>query len=242
MSLTLAELAIHIHGSIDLFEKHELDYYQNGKQTLEEACKRKDLDFSKINIELNLLQDHSNQHINMEDLGVERLMDFINVKYHSKEKSALSNIHTNIQKVLKDKNNDQAFVDFVENIEEIFRALMDNFIRHCNKEDKVLFPYIKKLVELRANKTKLSSHHISLLKNPIRILESEHEKAVGMLLDIKKWMNECNLPKNASVAYVSLIEDMKEFEKDLHMHLHLENNILFPKCIAIEEELKRRIE
>ncbi|OFY84613.1 MAG: hypothetical protein A3K10_00745 [Bacteroidetes bacterium RIFCSPLOWO2_12_FULL_31_6] len=178
----------------------------------------------------------------MNEMGIERLMDFINVKYHSKEKDVLSNIHANIKQVLEEKNSDQPFIHFIENIEEIFRDLMDSFIKHCNKEDRILFPYIKKLIELSTGKTKLAQHQISLLKNPIQILESEHQKAVEIMLDLAKWTDHLDVQKNASVSYRLLIKNLKEFEKDFHMHLHIENNILFPKCIALEDELKKRIE
>lgn len=242
MSLTLAELAIHIPGAIDLFEKHKFDYYQNGNRTLEDVCKKKHLDLKKINTELVFFQEHTSHHINMDEMGIERLMDFINVKYHSKEKSVLSNIHANIKKVLEERNSDKSFVHFIENIEEIFRDLMNSFLKHCNKEDRILFPHIHKLIELRKSKSKLTSQQIPLLKNPIHILESEHQKAVEIMLDLTKWTDRLDIPKNASVSYTLLIENLKEFEKDFHMHLHIENNILFPKCIALEDELKKRIE
>lgn len=242
MSLTLAELAIHIPGSIELFEKYEFDFYQNGQQTLKEACKKNDLSHSKISAELNSLPKNSTYHINMDEIGIERLIDFINIKYHSKEKEILSTIHFNIQSVLTEKNNDKSFVHFIENIEEIFCDLMDNFIRHCNKEEEILFPHINKLLQLRAGKAKLTSNQVAVLKNPIQILVADHEKAVEIVSDIKKWTNRLNIPKNASAAYLVLIKSLKEFEKDFHMHLHLENNILFPKCIALEDELKKRIE
>ncbi len=244
MSFSLAEIAINCRESIDLFEKYELDYYQNGKQTLEDACKEKKLSFSEIDNELNLLQKqpkNNSLYINMGELGITQLLYYINGEYHSKEETILSHIHTTIQKVLKEKTEKKSFTQLVENIEEIFNDLKKKFIQHCDNEEKILFPYVKKLLEARRCETNLLSHKISLLKTPIRMLENEHKEAAIVLSDIKKWTDNFFIPDNAPETFRTMMRGFKAFEKDFHNHLHIENNILFPKLIALEEELNNKI-
>ena len=244
MPLTLAELAIHIPASINLFEKYDLDYYQNGKQSFKEACKEKGLSHSEIDVELTRLQNEpkGTYPLTLEDMGIDRLIDFVNGQYHSNEAQVLSSIHDNIQQLLLDKNCEKPLLNLLEDIEIKFKELMEKLIQHCKKEDEILFPYMRKLFELRRDKSVISSSQtISLIKNPIRVLEAEHVQAANILSEIKKTANNFTAPSNAHSEYVTLMESLKEFEKDLHMHLHIENNILFPKLIALEEELTNRI-
>ena len=243
MSFTLAEIATDCRESIDLFEKYELDYYQNGKQTLEDACKEKRLSFSEIENELNVLQEqpkNNSLHINMGELDISQLLYYINGEYHSKEEAILSHIHSAIQKISKEKVGDKNFIQLVENIEEIFNDLRQKFIQHCNNEEKILFPYVKKLLEARRNKTNFLSHKISLLKNPVQLLLFEHKEAVMVLSDIKRWADNFFIPDNAPQTFRTMMRGFKAFEKDFHNHLHIENNILFPKLIALEEELNNK--
>lgn len=244
MSLTLADLAIHIPASIRLFEKYDFDYYQNGKQTFKEACQEKGLSFSEIDAELNCLQNESKETypLTLEDMSIDTLIDFINGQYHSSEAEVLNFIHSNIQKLINDENCGGLLLNLLKDIEQKFRELMVKLIQHCEKEDQILFPYIRKLFELCRHKSEISSSRsISIIKNPIRMLEEEHVQAANILSELKKATDNFTAPLSSPKEYATLMERMKEFEKELHMHLHIENNILFPKLIVLEEQLNSQL-
>ena|SRR6218665_105433 len=242
MSVTLAELAIHIPDSIHLFERYDLDYYQNGKQTFKEACCEKGLPYAELDAELAYLQNRSGKHsLTLEDLSIDRLIDFINGQFHANETEILNFIHNSILQLLAEKSCDAIHLKMLEEVEQKFAKLKKKLIMHCEKEDEILFPYIRKLLELRRDKTSLSPQTISIIKNPIRILEAEHVQASQILADIKRTAGQFSIPADVPKEYVMLMQSLRKFEHDLHMHLHIENNILFPKLIALEEELNTKI-
>jgi len=240
--MTLAELAIHIPASIELFEKYDFNYYQNGLQNFDEACAEKGLIFSEIDSELNELQKSSitNTMLTLDDMSVDRLIDFINGQHHSNEAEVLDFIEESIKKLLVNSNCDNSLKAILKNIDEKFVDFKHKITDHCEKEDKILFPYMRKLYELRRDKIFANtSSKDSFIKKPIQLLEAEHAQACTVLSDIKKITQKFSIPLNAPQEYVKLMEHLNEFEKEFHLHLHIENNILFPKVIALEEQMNK---
>lgn len=241
MAVTLTELAIEYPAAIELFEKYNLDYYQNGKQNLQRACKASKVNFTEVEKELNAIikKENKTSRINMGKLDISQLLYYINGEYHSNEDAVLTLIHTSIQNVLKEKKLDKSFTELVENIEEIFIGLKNTFNRHCHNEENILFPYAQRLLEAKRNNTYLSNK-ISLLKNPVVLLETEHLEAAAILSEIKIFTHNFFIPGNAPPSFRTMMNAFLSFERDFHNHLHIENNILFPKLIALEEELNTK--
>lgn len=234
--MTLSELAIHIPGSIELFEKYNFNYYQNGKQSFKEACEEKGLSFTEIDFELDQLQKSSkaNTMLTLEDMSIDRLIDFINGQHHSNEEEVLERIDTNIKKMIAIPDLEKSLLLTLVRIDLKFSEFKEKLIRHCEKEDKILFPYMRKINGVRHDKT---VNDISF-KNPIQLLESEHIQASSILSEIKSMTNGFSIEPDAPIAYQEIIKSLQEFEKEFHMHLHIENNILFPKIIELEGQLK----
>jgi regulator of cell morphogenesis and NO signaling len=105
------------------------------------------------------------------------------------------------------------------------------------KEEKMLFPYIKNLVAAKRNSLDLPFAPFGAVGNPISVMEKEHTSAGDAFAKIRKITNNFTLPEDACATFAAFYEELKEFEKDLHMHIHLENNILHPKAIKLEYEL-----
>ena len=122
-------------------------------------------------------------------------------------------------------------------MDEKFTDFKDKLTKHCEKEDKILFPYMRKLCELRRDKIFTNtSQKNSFVKKPIQLLEAEHVQASSVLKEIKEITQNFSSQANAPKEYQKLMEHLKEFEVEFHVHLHIENNILFPKVIALEEQ------
>jgi regulator of cell morphogenesis and NO signaling len=105
------------------------------------------------------------------------------------------------------------------------------------KEEEILFPHIKYLVKSKANGTKIESPYFGTVQNPIRLMESEHQNAGDELFEIRRLSNSYKVPEDACNTFSVTFQELKEFEEDLHKHVHLENSILFPKSIQLEAEL-----
>lgn len=242
MPVTLAELAIHMPVSIQLFEKYGLDYYLNGKQSFREACEEKGLIFNEIDDELTELQGKGADTRTLEDMDIDRLIDFINGQYHSDESWVLLCIQTAIQQLITNLSCGPEIADMLRIIEPKFLTLKKELLKHCKKEDKVLFPYIRQLTKLRKYKQEKSFSRTALMiKNPIRVLEQEHVQVAKLLGEIRTAFRNYQVPERAPESYGKLMKYIEKFEKDFHMHLHIENNVLFPKLIALEEELIKKM-
>jgi len=105
------------------------------------------------------------------------------------------------------------------------------------KEERILFPYIKQLHYAKKNNEQITPPLFGTIKNPIRMMEAEHQSAGDALHKIRELSNDFTFPPDACNTFKALYSELKEFEEDLHKHIHLENNILFPKSIKLEEEL-----
>lgn len=102
------------------------------------------------------------------------------------------------------------------------------------KEELILFPFIKQLVKADKEGVKANLPHFGTVNNPIAMMEDEHENAGNIFKEICKLTNNYTPPERACNTFKALYAKLEEFEQDLHQHIHLENNILFPKAIALE--------
>lgn len=233
--LTLKELAIHVPASIRLFEKYELDYYRNGGQTLRAACQEKGLSFEAVDAELSALQESVIVYsFTLEDMSTERLVDFINGRYHANERCLLNGMQDDMNRLLADPACSQR--KLLKRIVPVFAQLRTQLLQHSDKEDEVLFPLMRRLSgQNRSKALKTSPGESRTLTHAIGLLRREHEMILGLLGDIKMAAHRFSVPANASPAYGTLMHDLQLFEQDMHMHLHIENNILFPRLLALCE-------
>lgn len=240
LNLTLAELAICEPYSIAIFEKYHLDYYLNGTRTLHEACMEKGVDDLIMDGEFSLHKEAfaiDSAVTKYDELDIERLIECIETKYHSKETVTLPLLFEQI-KLLKEEHGH--LYPRMGELEIIFGEMMDALKHHAFREEKVLFPYVKKMADMRKNKTK-SLTQISLITNPLRLLEFEHAHTNSEIDTIRQITDNYFIPDDVSKEYKWLMEELYDFEKSFHQHIHLENNILFPKIIELELELLESI-
>jgi len=123
------------------------------------------------------------------------------------------------------------------NIEGLIEDLDEELSHHMIKEENILFPYIKDLV-LAEKGHPLRKSHFGTVQNPITMMELEHDAAGEILEKIRLFSFQYTIPQDACASYTLLYKMLEEFESDLHIHIHLENNILFPKAIKLEQTLE----
>uniref|UniRef100_UPI00084CF653 hemerythrin domain-containing protein n=1 Tax=Arcticibacter eurypsychrophilus TaxID=1434752 RepID=UPI00084CF653 len=205
-----------------------------GKKTLNEVCREKNIDVTKVETELQQLSTLSKaSNVSYDDWNIDFLTDYIINTHHSYVRKYLPEINTYAIKVAQVHG---AFHPELAEIRCIVADIHKELMEHCDEEEKGLFAYIKKLVFSKNMNRPLAEGKISLASQ-IEGLEKEHD-FVGRGFDkIRELSSNYALPDDACASYQLLFKMMQEFEDDLHLHIHLENNILFPKAIEMEKSL-----
>jgi len=217
-----------------IFESFGLDFCCGGKKSISDACKEKELNPEKVISELSKIDEKQANLQRFEKWEADFLIDYIINNHHQYVVYSIPAIENHLQK-LASKHGEKHH-ELVE-IQEIFSALKDELLNHMQKEEKMLFPYIKKLKLAVDNSHAIPLAPFGAVENPLRVLESEHESAGKMMSDINKLSSGYKPPEDACGTYRVLYNELNEFENDLHMHIHLENNILFPKALELESKL-----
>lgn len=232
---TLGELAAKDLRKAQVFKKYGLDFCCGGKKTVKEACKEKGLDVTKIEAELQQSDKTLySRPLPYNEWSLDFLADYIVNTHHSYVKKNLPDIKGYSDKVARvHGNRHPELLPVNQLVAEIYTEMMD----HMVKEERVLFPYIKELANAKNNEQPLLSSRFGTVQNPINMMEMEHEMVAKNLIAIRELTRNYTLPEDACASYSLLYRMLDEFEDDLHLHVHLENNILFPKALAIEKQL-----
>ena len=124
-------------------------------------------------------------------------------------------------------------------IEKIIYAVSDELTMHMKKEELILFPFVKKLVRAHRDNVAIEMPQFGTVDNPIKMMEEEHDDAGAAFKRISELTNKCQTPEGACNTFKALYAKLEEFEDDLHQHVHIENNILFPKARKLESTAKK---
>ncbi len=221
---TLASIVTNNHSTVPVLEKYHLDFCCKGKRTLAEACKEKELSVDTIAAELEKSTEIQSNKMPFYAMSAEQLISYILIHHHFYVSQSMPTILAHLEKVAF-KHGDR-FPYMVE-VFNIFKEIRDEMTSHMQKEEMVLFPRIKEVEALsNINHTrKLTEDFISA---PIHVMELEHEHAGDLLYRIRELTNTYTPPADACTTFQVSLAELKEFEEDLHRHVHLENNLLFP--------------
>jgi regulator of cell morphogenesis and NO signaling len=232
---TLGEIAAKDLRKAQIFKKYGLDFCCGGKKTVKQACAAKGLDVTKVEYELQQAdKNFSTRPLPYNDWSLDFLADYIVNTHHSYIKQSLPDMTTYATKVARvHGSRHPELLAIYQLVEEINTELS----AHLVKEERVLFPYIKELVTSEKRAQTMQATHFGTVQNPISIMELEHETVGKALEEIRTLSNNFALPQDACASYSLLYRMLDEFEDDLHTHIHLENNILFPKALALEKKL-----
>jgi len=219
----------------DVFSNYGIDFCCGGKISVAEACANAKTEESIVISALENLQNKSGSAVHdFDSWNIGFLADYIQNTHHQYVSKAIPQILPLAQKVadVHGEHHPEVIV-----INDLFSDLADELLSHMQKEEQILFPYIKKLVvDESAGKCNDPSCFGSIA-SPISVMEAEHENAGLILKELFKLSDGYTPPEDACNTFRVLYGKLKEFEDDLHRHIHLENNILFPKAIEMEEAM-----
>lgn len=218
-----------------IFEKYGIDFCCKGNQSLNKAAEEKSINLGNLIKELEITFNadaDSPQKFN--EWNLIKLSSYILENHHSYVRESIPRIQNHLTKV---ENRHGAKHTFIADVNRLFNIISDDLYAHMMKEEKVLFPIVKYLDDCRRFGEKPKSGGYGTIKNPIAAMESEHEGAGNIMEEIRNLTNDYRIPEDACTTFKLTYSELQEFEEDLHKHVHLENNILFPKAIKLEEEL-----
>jgi regulator of cell morphogenesis and NO signaling len=235
---TVREFATEIPNATRIFEKLGIDYCCGGGKPLAAACLQ-----AKIPVEdvLRSLEDAGAPSVTTAEKTVDfqgaRLTDLIEhilAAHHGYVKQEVPRLQQLLAKVVAVHC---ASHPELAAVQRTFAALSSELLSHMMKEEMVLFPYIEELEEAASQRRRAPQAPFGSISNPVRMMELEHESAGKALEEIRMLSGTYTPPESACFSYKTLYSALREFEADLHQHVHLENNILFPRAIELENQI-----
>jgi regulator of cell morphogenesis and NO signaling len=231
VSKTVREFAVEVPQATRLFEKLGIDYCCGGGKSLRDACASANIPVEDVVKKLLSSVNESATPANA-DWSTERLSDladYIVAKHHVYVRQELPRLEQLLAKVASKHASNHPELKQVQNI---FHALSEELTSHLMKEEQILFPYVKQLEA--AGEDRMRPPMFGSVKNPIHMMEIEHDSAGDALRELRSITNGFSAPEEGCFSYKALYQGLAEFETDLHQHIHLENNILFPRAIEME--------
>ncbi len=231
---TVRELALENPAATRVFEKLSIDYCCGGNKSLEEACRAAGLPMDQVLDSLDMATQSARAHQKNHNWQTELLAELvahINRTHHKYTREEIARLGPLFDKVcsVHGKNHSELL-----RIRASFQGLAQELTMHMMKEEKVLFPYIVRMEESVIQKEPILPSSFGSVQNPVTMMEHEHDSAGNALRAMREASGGYTAPPDACISYQTLYQALAEFEADLHQHIHLENNILFPRAIAME--------
>jgi regulator of cell morphogenesis and NO signaling len=232
---TVRELALENLAATRVFEKLGIDYCCGGNKSLEEACRTANLPMGEVLDSLEMAEQSARTVQNDRNWPTELLADLvahINSTHHKYTREEMARLGPLFDKVcsVHGKNHPELL-----QVRASFQGLAQELTMHMMKEEMVLFPYIVRMEESVIQKEPVLPPPFGSVQNPVSMMEHEHDSAGNALRAMREASSGYAPPSDACVSYQTLYKALAEFEADLHQHIHLENNILFPHAIAMEQ-------
>ena len=230
---TIGEMVADDFRTASVFSANKIDFCCKGNRTLDEVCSQKGLDVYEVLAQLEKATESNNNTIDFNTWELDLLIDYIEKKHHRyvEEKAPIL-----LSFLLKLEQVHGAAHPELFEIKNLFKRTADELTQHMKKEELILFPYIKKMVEADRTKSALSAPGFGSVANPIAMMMEEHENEGNRFEKIVAISNNYTPPADGCNTYKVTFQMLQEFESDLHTHIHLENNILFPKAIVLQEK------
>jgi len=240
MEKTVRELALEKAGAARVFESLGIDYCCGGNQTLEQACRAASVSVGKVLEALNAAEHSGNESTNQTNWQAASLADLIShIKntHHKYTREEITRLGPLFDKVcsVHGENHPELL-----QLRPTFQGLAQELTTHMMKEEMVLFPYMERMEESVIQNEPILPPPFGTVQNPVAMMEHEHDSAGNALRTLRATSNGYTAPPDGCVTYQTLYKTLAEFEADLHQHIHLENNILFPRAIALERESGQR--
>ena len=232
---TVRDVALENPAATRVFEKLGIDYCCGGNQSLEQACRAVNLQIDEVLDSLEMAEEAARSARKAHDWQIEPLADLVaHIKstHHKYTREEIARLGPLFDKVcsVHDKNHPELL-----QMRATFAGLGQELTMHMMKEEMVLFPYITRMEEAVMQSEPILPPPFGSVQNPVAMMENEHDSAGAALRAMRGASGGYTAPPDVCVSYQTLYKALAEFEADLHQHIHLENNILFTRAIAMEQ-------
>lgn len=231
----IGELVAHDYRTASVFKNHGIDFCCNGNRTIADACESKKMESSTLIEKLQqTIQQSNRETADYNSWPLDLLTDYIEKKHHRYVAEKTQEIRPYLDKICKvhGEHHPELF-----KIRDEFFASSGELAAHMKKEEFILFPFIRKMTKAKQGNVKIESPHFGTIQSPIHMMMNEHTNEGDRFRIIEELSNQYTPPSDACNTYRVTFALLKEFEQDLHLHIHLENNILFPKSIELERSV-----
>lgn len=232
LNKTISQIVTDYHQTAPVFEKHGIDFCCKGKRPLIEACTEKALNKEELLAELNNAIRTGTTAVDFNAQALTTLADYIVRTHHTYVKFNMPHIYNYVLRVAS-KHGDR--FPYMKEVYMLFAELQEEMTQHMLKEERILFPRIKKLEAEGAK-----DFPIEYFTAPINIMEEEHDRAGELMHQIRELTANYAIPEGACTTFRLSLASLQAFEADLHQHVHLENYILFPKALALYQQQKEQ--
>ena len=235
---TVRQIALENSSSIRVFERFGIDYCCGGRKPLEEACAASQIEVDAVVAALEAAERQPVQtQPNWQDKPLQALIEHIVRTHHGYVKAELPRLAVLADKVAARHGSDRAEIPAIRSA---VACLDEELTGHLRKEKAILFPYIESLERSRTQGQPAPRCCFGKLENPIAMMTEEHDAAGSLLSRIRELSGGFTPPADACPTFRAFYDGLREFELDLHQHIHLENNVLFPRAIAMESQAPAR--
>jgi regulator of cell morphogenesis and NO signaling len=229
---TVAQIALENPNAAREFEKLGIDYCCGGKRGLEAACASANVSVDEVLKRLEAASPSSADVPNFEAMSLADLIAHITSTHHVFIRNECPRVQELANKVAT--KHGETHPELVQ-VRDIFAAQADELSVHLMKEEQILFPYIVQMEEAKVAGEAAPPAMFGTVANPIRMMEREHDGAGDALRVLRSVTQNYFLPEDACTSYQLLYQGLQAFEADLHQHIHLENNLLHPRALALEQ-------
>ncbi len=230
--MTVRDVAMELPQSTRLFEKLKIDYCCGGNKPLAEACATAGVDVGSVMEMLTeVTQSNTTGAPEFQNLSAQELIVHIVDTHHVFTRSEMHRHQELADKVLAAHGGNHPELI---HLDELLTRLAADLTPHMFKEEQVLFPYIVAMEKAADQNRPAPFAPFGTVSNPIRMMMREHDAAGELMREIRTLTSDYNVPADGCISYKTLYQALENFEKDLHQHIHLENNILFPKALTME--------
>lgn len=236
MEKTIGEIVAEDYRTASVFESYGIDFCCNGNRSLEQACTEHNASIVELQAALDTVVGQQTHGSNTEYhlWPIDLLADYIEKKHHRYVEDKIPIIKQYLSKI---KEVHGARHSELVEIESLFNASAGELTMHMKKEELMLFPFVRRMMSNQPEDIRQRPPHFGTVQNPVGAMMHEHDMEGERFRKISQLSNGYTTPADACNTYKVAFALLKEFEEDLHLHIHLENNILFPKAIAMEKQL-----
>jgi regulator of cell morphogenesis and NO signaling len=234
---TIGEIVADDIRTANIFQKYGLDFCCGGKQRLKSACDENEINYPTILDELDKSTFEKADVIDYQSMAIDSLVTHIIDKHH---KYIYETGPITLQFIKRVAKVHGERYPYTIEMAEVCSNLLSELHHHMMKEEQVLFPYIMNLVKMETGELSTNSFR-QFVSNPIRVMMIEHDQAGDLLKQLQELSNNFTPPNDACTTFRAAFSNLKELDDDVILHIHLENNILFPKAVTLENNLTESI-